>query len=57
MKRLVITITDGETLDCRGIKDYGVEGGVIGIWYGADNTLTRKIFPLHNILEITEYTE
>ena len=57
MKRLMVSFADHDTIDIGGIKEYEVDSGVLWVLFEDGRSMTRKIFPLHNITEITEYEE
>lgn len=57
MKRLMVSFVDQDTIDIGGIKEYEVDSGVLWVLFEDGRSMTRKIFPLHNITEITEYEE
>ena len=57
MKRLVISFVDQDTIDIGGVKEYEVDSGVLWVLFEDGCSVTRKIYPLQQILEITEYEE
>ena len=57
MKRLVIVFVDQDRIDIGGVKEYKVDSGVLWVLFEGMCFKTRKIYPLQQIVEITEYVE
>lgn len=57
MKRLIVSLVGHDTIDIGGVKKYEVDDGILWVLFGDECCMTRKIFPLQQIVEITEYEE
>ena len=57
MNRLVISFVDQDTIDFGGVRDYEIVDGVLWLLFEDGCPMTRKIIPLQQIVEITEYAE
>ena len=57
MKRLMVSFVDHDTIDIGGVKEYEVDSGVLWVLFEDGRSMTRKIYPLQQILEITECEE